>query len=197
MTEPEDHELVARVVAGDRGAFRPLVDRHGSRVFGLCLALLRHRQDAEDAAQDAFLKAFRAIHRFDPRFPFPAWMLKIATNVCRDRMRRRRREPVPLEAAGMAEPAAAPAEEADPREADRLLCLVGQAVEALEPDYRAVFHLYHREQRSYADIAVILDRPMGTVKTQLHRARRRVCSLVENLKDAPETDLGVPAGEPQ
>ena len=181
MPLPEDRVLVARVLAGDREGFRDLIDRYALRVHRLCFCLLRHEHDAEDAAQETFLLAYRALARFDPDRSFANWVLKIATNHCRDRLRRRRREMPIVDAGGRPEPA--PPDPARNEPADEpavLLRQVHRAVAALPPDYREVFHLYHRDGRSYAEMAAILGRPVGTIKTQLHRARRRVCRLVEH-----------------
>lgn len=76
-----------RVRAGDSVAYRPLVERYQARVFNLCLRLLGRREDAEDAAQDAFLRAYDALDRYDENRPFVAWLVEIAVNVCRDRRR--------------------------------------------------------------------------------------------------------------
>jgi len=85
--DPTDGEIVRRVLDGDRAAYRHLVDRHQSRVFRLCLRLLGRTADAEDASQDAFVRAFDALARFDPARPFAAWILEIGLNACRDRRR--------------------------------------------------------------------------------------------------------------
>jgi len=179
MSALEDRVLVARVLAGDRGAFRDLIDRHAARVHRLCYGLLHHHQDAEDAAQETFLRAYRALRRLDPDLSFANWLLKIATNHCRDRLRRRRRDLPVVDAARWPEPAAPPpAPSPTAGDTAALLRQVERAVAALQPGYREVFHLYHREGRSYAEMAAILGRPLGTIKTQLCRARRRVCDLV-------------------
>ena len=80
MSPPEDRVLVARVLAGDRGGFRELIGRYAPRVHRLCHCLLRHEHDAEDATQETFLRAYRALARFDPERSFANWVLKIATN---------------------------------------------------------------------------------------------------------------------
>jgi len=177
MGQPEDAALVAQVLSGDRAAFGPLVDRYGTRVHRLCYALLRHREDAEDAAQETFLRAYRALERFDPQGSFMNWALKIATNVCRDRLRRRRHEGRAVPVAGAAEPVAADPPD-PPTDPAALLARVDAAVAGLPHDYREVFHLHHREGLSVAAMAEVLDRPIGTIKTQLHRARRLLCDLV-------------------
>lgn len=83
----EEAALVVRARAGEAAAFRPLVERYQARIYNLCLRLLGRRQDAEDAAQDAFLRAWDALSRYDVARPFVAWLVEIAVNVCRDRRR--------------------------------------------------------------------------------------------------------------
>lgn len=78
---------VRRACAGESVAFQPLVERHQARVFNLCLRLLGRRPDAEDAAQEAFVRAYQSLPRFDLARPFAAWLIEIAVNVCRDRRR--------------------------------------------------------------------------------------------------------------
>jgi RNA polymerase sigma-70 factor (ECF subfamily) len=181
MAQTEDRDLVARVLAGEREAFRGLVDRYAPRVHRLCFALLRQREDAEDAAQEAFLRAYRALGRFDPTYDFPPWLLTIATNLCRDRLRRRRHEAAGLDADRMEECAVLVERPTEPsRDRARLLAGIDRALGRLNADHRAAFLLYHRERMSYAEIAAVLGRPVGTVRAHLHRARRRLGDLLQS-----------------
>ena len=192
MRDLEDASLVERTLAGEREAFALLLERHAERVYSLCYALLRHPQDAEDACQETFLRAYRALGRFDRRYGFAGWLLKIAANHCRDRLRRRRRLPGLERLNGRGESIASPPADPARHRRDALLNAVRRALDLLPPVYREVFHLYHREGLSYAEMAEVLGRPVGTIKTQLHRARRRLCELVrrsvpqEEYADVPE-----------
>ncbi len=174
-----DASLALSASRGDKQAFGRLVDRHKRSVFGLCLRLLRHPEDARDAAQETFVRAFAALETYDPALPFAPWLLRIARNHCLDLARRRGSRPaeVALDAAddGAAElpdRAAAPADEtvAARQQAGRL----EDAVAALPPRYREVVHLFHVEHLSYKEIARTMDVPIGTVMTWLHRARARL-----------------------
>ncbi len=93
MTQDEDAVAIGRVLAGDREAFGLLVARYGRRVHDLARRMLRDAHEAEDAAQQVFLNAYRALPRFDPRRPFRHWLLRIATNACRNRLAARRAGP--------------------------------------------------------------------------------------------------------
>jgi RNA polymerase sigma-70 factor (ECF subfamily) len=161
-------------------------------VFGLCVRLLGDREEARDAAQETFVRAWTAMATYDAAQPFAPWLLRIARNHCIDLARRR------LPAARKVELDAAPEEGerrelADERSAPADVALeraevargLGAAVAALPPNYREVIHLFHVEHMSYKDIAATLEVPIGTVMTWLHRARAR---LREALAQAPETE---------
>ena len=169
----DDAALVEALRANDPRAIRLLVDRYQGVVLGLCLRMLRHRQDAEDAAQESFIRALRGLAGFDPARPLRPWLLGIAANRCRTALSRRPRRPTPTESTS---------DWVDPRpglaDADDLAGELGRALGRLRPEYRAVFCLYHEQGIAYDEIAGIVDRPVGTVKTWLHRAR---AELAEHL----------------
>lgn len=166
----DDPALVEALRAGDPQAPRLLIERYQGVVFGLCYRMMGHRQDAEDAAQEAFLRALRSIAGFDPTRPLRPWLLEIAANRCRTALSRRARRP----------PASSQAieERADPRPAladpDDLAGELERGLQALRPEYRMVFTLYHEQNLSYDEIAAAVARPVGTVKTWLHRARAQL-----------------------
>ncbi|MGC3998301.1 MAG: sigma-70 family RNA polymerase sigma factor [Anaeromyxobacter sp.] len=167
---------------GDKQAFSRLVDLHKRSVFGLCFRLLRDQEEARDAAQEAFVRAYAAVGTFDPAQPFAPWVLRIARNHCLDVIRRRMPEAQQVALDAEPEEGAAPRELADPDapRGDELLerrqvaGALEQAVAALPPNYREVVHLFHVEQLSYKEIAATLDVPIGTVMTWLHRARAKL-----------------------
>jgi RNA polymerase sigma-70 factor (ECF subfamily) len=169
---------------GDRQAFGRLVDLHKRAVHGLCFRLLRDAEEARDAAQEAFARAYAALETYDAAQPFAPWVLRIARNHCLDALRRRLPQAQRLELD--AEPDdGAPRELADPAaprgddviERRELAGALERAVSALPANYREVVHLFHVEHLSYKEIAAAMDVPIGTVMTWLHRARAK-------LKDA-------------
>jgi RNA polymerase sigma-70 factor (ECF subfamily) len=181
---PEAAWTVA-AASGDKQAFARLVDLHKRAVYGLSVRLLRDPEEARDAAQEAFARAYAALATYDPAQPFAPWILRIARNHCLDVLRRRLPEAqrVELDAEGE-EGATRPelADDAAPRGDDvlarrELAGALERAVAALPSNYREVVHLFHVEHLSYKEIAATLDVPIGTVMTWLHRARAR-------LKDA-------------
>ena len=188
---PVEARLARAAARGDREAFARLVDVHKRPMLGLCVRLLGDREEARDAAQEAFVRAWSAIGAYDPSQPFAPWLLRIARNHCIDLARRRAQlgRVVALDAASedgeppleLADPAAASADEQLAQA--QLAASVGVAVEALPANYRTVIQLFHVEHMSYKEIAAVMDVPIGTVMTWLHRARAR---LREALSTRPE-----------
>jgi RNA polymerase sigma-70 factor (ECF subfamily) len=178
---------------GDHQAFARLVDAHKRVVYGLCLRLLGDGEEARDAAQETFVRAFTALHAFDPAQPFAPWVLRIARNHCLDQLRRRtpERQHLPLDGADAdgeprreyADPEAPRADEALERAETRNALQV--AVAALPPNYREVVHLFHVEHLSYKEIAAAMDVPIGTVMTWLHRARGSLRQALAGKEVAP------------
>jgi RNA polymerase sigma-70 factor (ECF subfamily) len=181
---PDEAEWARAAASGDKSAFARLVEKHKQSIYGLCYRLLGSTEEARDAAQEAFVRAYVSVGHFDPRQPFAAWVLRIARNHCIDLLRRRR-PTLTLAAEGRGddgpETGVAPelpdrfarsGEEAmQEEEAQRDL---ERAVARLSPRYREVIALFHVQHKSYAEIAEALDVPMGTVMTWLHRARKEL-----------------------
>lgn len=166
---------------GDRQAFGNLVDLHKRAVFGLCLRLLRDPEEAQDAAQEAFARAYAGLAAYDPDQPFAPWLLRIARNHCLDQLRRRIPESQKVALDGdpddgavreLPDPLAVRGDEALERR--ELATALEAAVAALPANYRQVVHLFHVEHLSYKEIAQAMDVPIGTVMTWLHRARARL-----------------------
>lgn len=178
-----DAALVRRCLAGETAAARELVERFQSDVIGLCIRLLNHRHDAEDVAQEVFLRVFRSLKKWDASRPLKPWVLGIAVNRCRTAIGKRAKGP---------ELADYLHEAPDRRPADDSHEMAGEiraAVDALRPDYREVFVLFHERGQAYEDIAEAIDRPVGTVKTWLHRARVEVMEQLRTKGLMPEGEV--------
>ncbi len=160
-----DAALVKRCLSGEPGAARELVERFQSDVLAVCRRLLAHLHDAEDVAQEVFLRVFRSLSRWDQTRPLRPWVLGIAVNRCRTWIGRRGKGPELSEYLHEA-PDRRPAD--DSAEMARE---IRAAVDALRPEYREVFVLFHEHGQPYEAIAGAVGRPVGTVKTWLHRAR--------------------------
>jgi RNA polymerase sigma-70 factor (ECF subfamily) len=164
----DESQLVRRCLRGEDQAVAALVQRFQPEVYGLCVRLLRHSHDAEDVTQEVFLRVFRSLTRWDPTRPLRPWIMGIAVNRCRTWMAQRARRPEVVDY--LQETAAG-------RPADDAAELAGEiqaAVADLRLEYRTVFVMYHEQGRPYDEIAAALRRPVGTIKTWLHRARLEV-----------------------
>ncbi len=178
-----DAALVARIKAGSDTAAYELVRRYQRPVFNLVARMVHDPTLAEDLAQDTFLKAFTHLASFDAAFKFSNWILKIAHNTAIDCLRRGR-------------PAATVLDEEDPAsgldslksstpgpqalaERHELAEALDSAIDGLRPGYREVVVLRYQEDLDYDEIAEVLDLPVGTVKSYLHRARAELASLMK------------------
>ncbi len=185
-----DEQLVGRTLTGEHAAFDELVRRHQSRVFNLAWQLCRDRDLADDWAQEAFVRAFEQLRRFDPTRPFTPWLLKVATNICLNQMRRGAVTTVSLDATEedddeprqLAVGGPSPATMLEQRE---LAEWVQEAIARLPAKYRLVIVLRHMEELDYDEIAEATGLPLGTVKTFLHRGREQLRKLLEPKLDAP------------
>jgi RNA polymerase sigma-70 factor (ECF subfamily) len=194
LTNLPDADIVALAKQGREAAFRELVRRYERPVFSLIFRMVRDREIAEDLAQDTFIKILNNIDRYRPEFKLSSWLFKIANNVAIDYLRKRQLDTVSMEGS----PHAATATEIeatsfeiasqqesplDEMEARELGSSIERAIAALRPEYRSCIMLRHVEGRSYEEIAAILDLPLGTVKTYIHRARHE---LRDALSDSRE-----------
>jgi RNA polymerase sigma-70 factor (ECF subfamily) len=164
----EEAVLVRRCLRGDAEAVQAVVDRFQAEVFGLCVRLLGHRHDAEDVTQEVFLRVFRSLRRWDASRPLKPWIMGIAVNRCRTWMAQRARRPELADYLHDTAPSPPPDDSAE------LVSEIQAALAELRLEYRSVFVLFHEHGQPYEDIAAALDRPVGTIKTWLHRARLEV-----------------------
>jgi RNA polymerase sigma-70 factor, ECF subfamily len=179
VAEP-DAALTGRVLLGDDEAAGEIVRRYERPVFNLVVRMVQDRAVAEDLVQDAFIKVFRSLQTFDARLRFSAWILRVAHNTAIDHLRRHRPALLPLDAPGaddepsLAERLPDLRAVSPERAAERagLAQALDAALDRVRPEYRAVIVLRYQEELDYDEIARVLDLPLGTVKTFLHRGRR-------------------------
>ena len=188
--------LVARLRAGEEGAFEELVRSHGGRMLSVARRLLRDPDDAQDAVQDAFLSAFRSLDKFEGSARLSTWLHRIVVNAALMKLRTRRRKPetsiedlLPrfLEDGHPAQPAVEwklPADQA--LERTQLLDLVRRRIDELPETYRIVLLLRDVEDLDTAETAEVLGIAPNAVKTRLHRARQALRTLLDgDLRGAP------------
>ncbi|MGE5227691.1 MAG: RNA polymerase sigma factor [Planctomycetaceae bacterium] len=171
MSEPAaDPILVRRFLDGDRTAFEALVRRHEGRVYAVCLRILGDADEAADAAQDTFLTVLRKLDQFRGDAAFTTWLHRVAVNACYDALRAKRRRPMLHLASDESLPEPGPPhpdhgdEVAATRDAAAALAMVPE-------EFRVALVLADIEDLPYAEIARVLDVPVGTVKSRVHRGR--------------------------
>jgi RNA polymerase sigma-70 factor, ECF subfamily len=179
---PSDKVLLTAFVDGDQDAFDQLVDRHARRVYAICLRYFGNPADAEDAAQEAFLTLYRRAGTFTGAARFSTWMYRVATNVCNDLARKRGRRPQAANQ-NVADLALNPA--ADLLANRELGMDLEAALAALDPEYRELILLHDVGGFGYADIAVHLGVPVGTVKSRIHRGHARLAATLRHLRREP------------
>ncbi|MBI4552359.1 MAG: sigma-70 family RNA polymerase sigma factor [Candidatus Latescibacteria bacterium] len=173
-----DEELVELSQQGSRSAFATLVERHKTAVFSMACRIIGKREDAEEAAQDAFIRAYRALDQFRRDSKFSTWLYRIAMNVCLTKAKQTRFDATSIEASMEEDEESVPLQLPDRGESpDRLVERnefrerVHALIASLSPKYSAVLMLYHIQDCSYEEISEILNLPIGTVKAHLFRAR--------------------------
>ena len=177
-------QLIGRARGGDRIALRELVDLHKDRLFAFIWRMVRDHHEAEDICQDAFLKAFASLDTFSVEYRFSTWLFTIGYRVCLNRLRRKRPFSGDLDFSAMAsEDGASPSATLESEEAGRVRASVWSAVDRLSPPQRATILLFYRNDFGCQEIARVLQLPLATVKSHLHRARARLRELLEALPD--------------
>jgi len=191
-----DEELVEACQSGEASAFDILVARWEDRIRGAAFRFLGSEEEARDVAQEAFLKAYRALSTFKREARFSSWLYQIATNLCRDRLRRRRtRATVSLEALEETGPVMV---ETRPGAHERLLerdlaRAVRRAIDALPEEQREVVILKEYQELTFLEIAHALDVPVSTVKTRLYRGLDQLRLRLEREGVRGAAPLPVPA----
>jgi RNA polymerase sigma-70 factor, ECF subfamily len=183
----DEREAIRRCLSGDKDAFATLVRQYQAQILALCLRMTGNREDAADAAQQAFVNSYRHLDRYDLDQPFRPWLFRIATNECIALLRRRGRRAAEIPGDQALEAVADPEEGApalvdlaDDRERVR------RAVADLPDQYRTVVLLYYFQEFSYQEVARQTGLSVGTISTHLHRAKQ----LLRRLLTSEEVGTG-------
>jgi RNA polymerase sigma-70 factor (ECF subfamily) len=168
----DEASAIAACQRGDRQAFELIVKRYAARALGAARCLVPDASLAEDAAQEAFVRAFRAIRRFRPGEPFYPWLYTILRNSCLTTLKRRGKPLPSLDTEDAPPPVAPPTAPAATLARDELRAAVREGMEQLSAPHREILHLAHFEGLSYKEIAVCLGVPIGTVMSRLWAARQ-------------------------
>jgi RNA polymerase sigma-70 factor (ECF subfamily) len=177
----DESDLIQRACAGDQDAFGQLVEGYQTRVYNLAYRMLGNRDEAEEAAQEAFLRAYTHLHRYDPNRSFKTWLLSITSHHCIDRIRKRHITWLPL-----MEEIAVPMRFANPSPNPEKIAIehereahIQRMLNALSATDRAAITLRYWYDCSYEEIADALDLTVSAVKSRLYRARRTLAERVE------------------
>ena len=177
----DDRTLVTMVIEGDSSAFDTLFARHSEMIHSTLLKFLGSSDNVEDLMQEAFMKAYLKIGQYNPKYDFGAWIYTIARNTFVDFSRSRKSnalnpQNLPLESSNSTQTSPPTPEEyiINAQQGAQ----IERYISMLPEDYRQLFELRFIDEYSYEEIAEKLQLPMGTVKTQIHRARERMCDLI-------------------
>ncbi|MCX6089745.1 MAG: sigma-70 family RNA polymerase sigma factor [Atribacterota bacterium] len=189
MVDKTDREIITKVLNGDTDLFCLLVRKYEKQIFNYIFRMVRMRQESEDLAQDTFTKAYSSLKKYDDSYEFSTWVYRIALNVCRDFFRRKKFFFFSLQGP-VGDEEDSELEDFIPQDSflspdgivlnQELRIHLEEAIKSLPLKFREVIVLRHIDDLSYEQISDITGLPVGTVKTYLHRARKK---LQENLRN--------------
>ncbi len=198
MTREQEAQIVQQVLQGDVNAFEDLVTEYEKNVYSLTLRMTGNAEDAADMVQETFIKAYNSLSAFRGDSKFSVWLYRIATNVCLDFLRSRSRKPTVSLSMEDDDGEEVELDVADDSQSpERLLergltrDAVRRGLKALSPEYRQILLLREIQGLSYEEIADVLSLEVGTVKSRIFRARKRLCAFL--IEDGNIPDF-VPSG---
>ncbi|WP_425271778.1 RNA polymerase sigma factor SigW [Paenibacillus protaetiae] len=179
--------LAKLALKGDQRAFAELVDLYQDKLFHMAYRMLNNRQEAEDVVQDTFLRVYKNLDKYDEGLKFSTWIYRIATNLCIDRLRKRKPsyslDAESSEHEGLDGYSMIPSDNRTP-ESEVLLTetqkIVHQAIESLPPKYKTIMMLRYIQDMSLQEIGEVLDMPVTTIKTRVHRGREFLRKKLEH-----------------
>lgn len=186
MSRDEERSLIQKAQKGDMAAFESLVRQHERLVYNLALRTLGNDADAQDAAQEAFIKAWTGLGSFRGDSKFSVWLYRLTNNVCLDMLRRRKNEALSLTVSDddcgetmldIPDDSSSPQSLLEKKELRREL---QNAIDSLPEDYRRVLLLREEADLSYEEIGRVLNMDLGTVKSRIFRARKKLCAILSD-----------------
>lgn len=190
-----EKRLITRARRGDRAAMRELIDLHKDRLFAFVRRMIRNHHDAEEISQDALLKAFASLDSFSTEFRFSTWLFTIAYRLCLNFIRRKQSLTGDIDFGTM--PSASPTADfvaAQSDSAEHIKNILWRAVDRLSAPQRATVLLFYQNEHSCQDIAKVLELPVATVKSHLHRARARLRELLEPIVEREPANFRILTG---
>ena len=169
MQVMSDYELVLKCIQEDKEAFSEIVSRYKKLVFNVVYNYTKDPEEANDISQEVFIRIYKSLDSYNPQFKFSTWSAKIAANLCLDKLRKKKRDFIPLEEIE------AVSRENDTPEANYLRkewrSNIRSAIEGLPDKYKTPIILYHSKGMSYNEMALTMNKPLSIVKNRLYRAR--------------------------
>jgi RNA polymerase sigma-70 factor (ECF subfamily) len=181
LKKGQEQDLVRRAQEGDSGAFSELVQAHQGFAYHVALRTVTNRQDAEDIVQEAFVRAWRSLAGFRVEARFRTWLYRIVVNLCYSQLPRLRKDVSLLDGPNGRETLVDQTPSSDPElqlEGKQVMEKLQDWIRDLPGQYQIMLLLRHQQGCSYAEIAEIMDLPLGTVKTGIHRARKKLKEAV-------------------
>jgi len=179
MTDSGESGLAGRVLKGDLNAYGALIQEHQTSVFNVCYRITGNRQEAEDLTQEAFIRAFRKLSKYDSSRPFGPWMRTLAANLCYNHLKKARLQRVQLEDEKdqiMDKPSNDPENMLEISQEHQVLY---QALWKLPDNQRIALELRHFQGLSYQDMADTLSLPLNTVRSHLYRGRQNLAEILK------------------
>lgn len=193
MTRDEESRIVQKVLKGDVNAFEKLVLEYEKSVYNIALRMTGNSEDASDMTQEAFIKAYNSLQSFRGDSKFSVWLYRIATNVCLDFLRSKSRKPTVSLSVEDNEGEEVQLDVADESQSPELLLdrqmtreSVRRGLETLSPEYRQILLLREIQGLSYDEISQALGLEVGTVKSRIFRARKKLCTFLLQDGNIPE-----------
>ncbi len=193
LTREQEAQIVRRVLAGDVNAFETLVTEYEKGVYAIAQRMTGNPEDAADMTQETFIKAYNSLQSFRGDSKFSVWLYRIASNVCLDFLRSRSRKPAVSLSVEDDEGEETELDIADESQSPELLLergltrdAVRRGLQALPPDYKQILLLREIQGLSYEEIADVLQIEVGTVKSRIFRARKRLCTFLIEDGNIPD-----------
>jgi RNA polymerase sigma-70 factor, ECF subfamily len=188
----DDYRVIKLCLKGKTEAFAELVERYGRRVYNLAFRLTSNAEKSKDIAQEAFIKVYRSLDKYDPKYKFSSWLLKTVSNLCIDYHRTKPDSTASLEVILASQAESTILSDLAVRqqgmdggleaklEAKELGKVIREGIDLLPIDYKAVMVMRHLQNFSYREISQVLSLPIGTIKARIHRARKLLKGFLES-----------------
>ncbi len=189
LVADDDQILIKKALAGKENAYKVLLNRHKDAVFRMIVKIVRNQEEAQDLLQETFVKAFGALSSYKFSYRFTTWLYKIAVNNCIDFLRKKRLNSLSLDQPVPTEDGEVTIELADwtynPEKdwaSKKRALSIDSAIQSLPQKYREVILFRHKQDKSYEEIAEVLNIPVGTVKARIFRARELLKKKLKSLR---------------